>query len=87
MTAWAFSATDKICVYRYFLLFTHYDPHRAISFSVSMLTDTPNSIAKSASTFFNDLGDFSTFLMTSIITATGLHYYLLIFANCDIKKN
>jgi hypothetical protein len=52
-----------------------------------MLTDTPNSIAKSASTFFNDLGDFSTFLMTSIITATGLHYYLLTFANCDIKKN
>jgi len=30
MTAWAFSATYKICVYRYFLLFTHYDPHRAI---------------------------------------------------------
>jgi hypothetical protein len=52
-----------------------------------MLTDTPNSIAKSASTFFNDLGDFSTFLMTSIITATELHYYLLTFANCDIKKN
>ena len=29
MTAWAFSANNKTCNYRYFLLFTHYDSHRA----------------------------------------------------------
>jgi hypothetical protein len=45
MTAWAFSANNKTCNYRYFLLFTHFDSHRAERIEgsgtlLSELTDT-----------------------------------------------